>query len=89
MIATVKDMEKPETCHGCRFWIDADYCAAAKKTHDGSAVDRLRICPVGEIIQCKDCKWYTDSAHIDHIKMCKLLGVYPAPDGYCYAGKRR
>ena len=20
---------------------------------------------------------------------CKLLGVYPAPDGYCYAGKRK
>lgn len=95
----IKGMEMPKSCDVCDFVYDLNegdlgihnYCGfpGIGVYVDDCIATRHKDCPLGEVVHCKDCKWYTDSAHIDHSKMCKLLGVYPAPDGYCYAGKRR
>lgn len=94
MSILVKGMEIPENCFECPFMLHRSFCLVNTKIEFtdeeySELKGRYIGCPLGEVVHCKECKWYSDSQHIDHSKMCKLLGVYPAPDGYCYAGKRK
>ena len=94
MSVLVRDMDFPNHCRDCEFskprGNSGTYCSRhPDKEYVEYGNGKPDWCPLGEVVHCKECKWYSDSQHIDNSKMCKLLGVYPAPDGYCYAGKRK
>lgn len=73
-----------------RLKADADTCEGCSGNYEAELCDMLITAfkSSREFLTCTDCD-HSHSQHIDHSKMCKLLGVYPAPDGYCYAGKRK
>ena len=98
MIA-IPNMDKPQSCEECRFrtcfikvnlkkytcWLSGEECG---KTD----------CPLIEIVQCKDCKWFELDVWgelngipliVAH-EMCKFWGdgCKTSQDGFCSYGER-
>jgi hypothetical protein len=89
MIA-IKNTESPKSCTQCWFSKGA-YCIY----HDSDWVGdhqanqtKPEWCPIIEIIQCKDCKWYVYSEEaFGHV--CYFNSSYRRENDYCSDGERK
>ena len=93
MIA-IPNMEKPKNCYACSFndgifcaLIDNDTDAFIKENPTEVATKVLPNCPLIEIVQCKDCKYWHD--HEWSSTCDKHIGNGFPSDYFCADGKRR
>jgi len=75
----IPNMEKPKSCWECPFY-DPEY------TWTCDLFDAY--CPLIEIVQCKDCKWWDNN---DDSNRCthESGGMWAKPNAFCSYGERR
>lgn len=106
MIA-IPNMSKPKSCKECESFYIEFYMGENKmgsactlNDDDGSTIEAdYNFCPLIEIVQCKDCKWFELDVWgelngipliVAH-EMCKFWGdgCKTSQDGFCSYGERR
>ena len=59
-----------------------EYIYRERVTDDGVDGDRM-----GELVRCRDCRYFGNKVRIHDTYVCNKLGVYMPMDGYCSEGK--
>lgn len=88
----IPNMEKPKECKECQWHLDfyiedkqvGGLCTITEKD------DKENTCPLIDIVQCKDCKYY-DTESRSFPCCTDIFGAvrYMEPDGFCSKGERR
>lgn len=85
----IPNMEKPKECKECQWHLDfyiedeqvGGLCTITEKD------DRENTCPLIEIVECKDCKYWTDD--MSGNMWCEhAIGGLTEPTDFCSYGDR-
>jgi hypothetical protein len=73
-------IDKPKNCKVCPFTCEA--------LQFFNGTDIPQSCPLIEIVQCKDCKWWDNN---DDANRCthECGGMWAKPNAFCSYGERR
>ena len=85
----IPNMDKPKRCLECWSGLAiAINCEAGTGFHNPDGELIPPDCPLIDIVQCKDCKWWDNN---DDANRCthKCGGMWAKPNAFCSYGERR
>ena len=94
----IKGMHMPKSCYECPFKCYDDEivyeygCLCNENIVQNSAWPkdrRMPDCPLVDVVECKDCKFYTAMRPDLKEGICSLACRHLGDDGYCSEGERR
>ena len=88
MMIAIPNMSKPKDCKECQWHLDfyiedeqvGGLCTITEKD------DKENTCPLIEIVECKDCKWFINEGSVT---ICDTHETYIEPTDFCSYGERR
>ena len=94
----IPNMEKPKRCieelgfgllnNPCLFVDEREACLLQEDSKIGEYEENYKTCPLIEIVECKDCKYWTDD--MSGNMWCEhAIGGLTEPTDFCSYGERR
>lgn len=82
----IPNEDMPEDCYTC-FCYETEFNMCSLT---GKRLDNIRIrrddCPLIEIVECKDCKWFINEGSVT---ICDTHETYIEPTDFCSYGERK